>query len=376
MVGGILTEKRNFVGNPMRNYLTNMLLWAIILMAISACNPTQDDVTSAPTLETYPNDTPTPISLGTATFTASPVSTVTPAPAVPCFVTYYDPFAFLPDSLRLLVRADMGVQQFNLQTMKTEKFIQAPSIIDGPAVALSPDGNTMAWAFQSGEIQEVRMSGDEQTYTIQSGQQSPLKLEFSPTRDRLYSSSHDGTVQFWDLQGGQKDMYGNYGELTNIGVSLDGSLIAVVPADGPVTLVNADNFVLVRELSGSGGYDTSDVAFSPDGQYLAADLGTGLYIWRISDGAELLGADNPIFSMAVTYSPDGKYLAYSDINNIVLSSPDGSQKIHTLEGHQLPVFELLFSPDSSTLVSADDMEMRVWRVEDGELLAIGKSSCP
>ena len=80
--------------------------------------------------------------------------------------------------------------------------------------------------------------------------------------------------------------------------------------------------------------------------------------------------------MAVTYSPDGKYLAYSDINNVVLSSPDGSQKILSLEGHQSPIFELLFSPDSSILVSADDMDIRVWRGKDGELLAIGKRGGP
>ena len=355
--------------------MTLVIFLIAISLVASACNPTPVVITLAPTLTASPSDTPAPTSPATAIATVAPVPSDTPTPEVPCFVTYYDPFAFLPDSLRLLVRADMGVQQFNLQIMKSEKFIQAPNIIDGPAVALFPDG-ILAWAFESGEIQEIYLSGSKQTYTIQSGQESPLKLEFSPTEDRLYSSSHDGTVQFWDLQGHQKDMYGNYGELVNIGVSPDGSMMAIIPYDGPVTLVYADNFVLVKELGGSGGYDTSDVSFSPDGRYLAADLATGLYIWRISDGKELLGANNPIYSMAVTYSPDGKYLAYSDINNVVLSSPDGSQKIRTLEGHQMPIFELLFSPGGSTLVSADDMDIRVWRVEDGELLAIGKRECP
>jgi WD40 repeat protein len=270
----------------------------------------------------------------------------------------------------------MGVQIFNLQTMQIERFISASSIIDGPAVALSPDGTTIAWAFPSGEIQEINLTGDQPTYTISSEQETPLKLEFSPTQDTLYSSSHDGNVWFWNLQGGQKDMYGNYGELSNIGVSPDGSMLALVLADGPVTLVNADNFVLVKELGGTGGYDTSDAVFSPDGKYLAADLATGLFVWKVSDGIELLDADQPIFSMAVAYSPDGKYLAYSDINNLVISSPDGRQIIRTFEGHQAPIFEVLFSPDSSLLVSADDMDIRVWRVADGNLLAIGKRSCP
>ncbi len=355
----------------------------LLILAIAGCRPSPLPTagTSPATLSPQQKYTDAPSSsIPTLTNTPAPtdtqVSTDELANSVPCFVTYYDPFAFLPDSLSLLVRADMGAQIFNLQTMKRERFIQALSIIDGPAVALSPDGTTLAWAFSNGEIQEISLTGDEPTYTIHSEQETPLKLEFSPSKDTLYSSSHDGNVWFWDLQGGQKDMYGNYGELSNIGVSPDGSMLALVPADGPVTLVNADNFVLVKELGGTGGYDTSDAVFSPDGKYLAADLATGLFVWKVSDGTELVGADQPIYSMAVAYSPDGKFMAYAESNNLVISSPDGQQVIRTLEGHQAPIFEVLFSPDNSLLVSADDVDIRVWRVADGRLLAIGKRACP
>ena len=367
--------------NELKKHLTTAFLINFIMLWISACIPTSVPITSPATLPPQLKVTDAPTSSSIPTLANTPladtqVSTDDSSPAVPCFVTYYDPFAFLPDSLNLLVRADMGVQIFNLQTMKTERFVQALSIIDGPAVALSPDGTTLAWAFPNGEIQEISLTGVEPTYTIHSEQETPLKLEFSPTKDTLYSSSHDGNVWFWNLQGGQKDMYGNYGELSNISVSPDGSMLALVPADGPVTLVNADNFVLVKELGGSGGYDTSDAVFSPDGQYLAADLATGLFVWKVSDGTELVGADQPIYSMAVAYSPDGKFMAYAESNNLVISSPDGGQIIKSLEGHQAPIFEVLFSPDSSLLVSADDVDIRVWRVADGRLLAIGKRACP
>jgi len=63
---------------------------------------------------------------------------------VPCFATFVDPFAFLPDSLSLLVRTDAGVQQFNLQTMQQEQFINSTSNLNGPVVALSPDGEVLA----------------------------------------------------------------------------------------------------------------------------------------------------------------------------------------------------------------------------------------
>ena len=83
--------------------------------------------------------------------------------------------------------------------------------------------------------------------------------------------------------------------------------------------------------------------------------------------------------MAVTYSPDGRVLAYADVdqgNKIFLASPDGSQVIRELEGMQGPVWELFFSPDSSVLAATDGAEIRIWQAESGTLLAIGKTACP
>lgn len=355
-------------------HLTKILFVATIFLLISACSPTPTTIPSTPNLIPYSDETTVTAPPTKAIFTASPVPSVNPYASVPCFETYDDPFAFLPDSMSLLVRGDLGVQQFNLETMQSEKFIQAPNILTGPTVALSL-GGILAWAFDDGTIQLIQLPNLESINKMQSNQTSPIKLEFSASKDMLYSGSSDGWVQFWDLAGNQLNAFRPVNEVMNIAVSPDGNLIAVVPSDGPVQLFNLEDLNLVTVLSGSGGNDTSDVVFSPDGKYLAADLANRLYVWRIADGKELSDADNPIYSMAVVFSPNGKYLAYADINNLILSSPDGSREIRTFQGHQAPIFELIFSPDSTILVSADDMEVRVWRVEDGELMAVGKTEC-
>ena len=343
----------------------------------ASCNPTQSAVSPTPTQAPLPTHTLVPTFPATVTLTQPPLPTDTPTSTVPCFVTYIDPFAFLPDSMSLLIRAETGVQQFNLQSMQQEQFINSPSSLNGPVVALSPDGELVAWALEDGMIQLVRVSDQAMFPSINSGQTSPIKLEFDPAGDRLFSASHDGTLKVWDMDGNPLNGFQpGGGELMNIDLSPDGTMLATITSDGVITLWNADNFKIITGLSGSGGYDTSDVVFSPDGKYIAADLATGLFMWKMPDRKELLGASSAINSMAVTYAPDGSLLAYSDLNHIILSSLDGSQTIRTLEGHQSPIFELIFSPDSSALVSADDMEIRVWRVLDGELLAIGKNTCP
>ena len=83
--------------------------------------------------------------------------------------------------------------------------------------------------------------------------------------------------------------------------------------------------------------------------------------------------------MAVAFSPDGQYLAYSNIddsNKVVLAAPHTGQFIRVIDQMQSPVWELFFSPDSSLLAVTDGVEIHVWRVEDGTLLSVGKNNCP
>jgi WD40 repeat protein len=291
----------------------------------------------------------------------------------------------MPDGDRILVRAENGVQIFNLQTMEEEDFLAAPTSLNYPAVALSPDGEILAWALEDFSIQLIRISDKVLLHTLTGHTDIIGKLSFSPNGDRLFSASHDTWVRIWDMEGNLIHAFqppgalGFPNEVLGIGISPDGTMLATIPFDGPVNLWNLKNYELVRELGNSGGYDTSDIAFSPDGQLVASDTATGLFLWKTSDGTELLGGNPGINSMAVAFSPDGRFLAYGETGekfDVVLSSPDGAQKIRTLEGHPAPVGILFFSPDSSLLLSSDWVETRIWRVEDGQLLYIGKSSCP
>jgi WD40 repeat protein len=217
-----------------------------------------------------------------------------------------------------------------------------------------------------------------------------VKLIFSPDGDRLFSASFDTWVRVWDMEGNLVHAFqppgaiGYPNEVLGIGISPDGTMLATIPLDGPVKLWDLKDYELVRKLGSSGGYPTSDISFSPDGQLVACDTANGLFLWQTSDGTELLGGNPGISSMAMTFSPDGRFLAYGTKlvydettveHIIVLSSPDGTQKIRTLE---IPSYIgiVFFSPDSSLLLSSDWNETRIWQVKDGQLLSIGKSSCP
>jgi WD40 repeat protein len=356
------------------------LFIAITLFAllVTACTPPPLIPPASPSLTAAPLPSSTPQPSTTPLPSNTPLPSATPTPAASVFACA--PVAFLPAGDRILGLSGPEVQIFDLATMAEIDLFMAPSNVT--AVALSPDGKTLAWAWGDNTIQLVRLSDHQVLHTLAGHTDQVTKLKFTPDGTRLVSASHDTWVRVWDMDGKEIGAFQPTGALDwpsrvmGAGISPDGKLLATAPEDGPVKLWNLATFTKVAELGGTGAYDTSDVAFSPDGQFVAADLATGLFLWKAADGRALLDNNSQINSMAFAFSPDGRFLAYANLYDVVLSSPDGAQVIRTLEGHTSPVWSLVFSPDSSKLVTSDGVEVRIWQVPDGTLLYTGKSYCP
>jgi len=294
-----------------------------------------------------------------------------------CIETFLEPVAFMPDNQRILVRGESGVQVFDLAAMQEELFLESLTKPIRPNVALARNGETLAWALEDNAIQLIRVEDNSIIYTANIHSGPVTKLKFSPDGSSLLSASHDGWVK--ELNGDGEivnEFQPGGGEILGLGLSADGTLFATLPFDGPVMVWNRDSYQMAAELGGTGGFNTSDVAFSTNGKYIAADLATGLSIWDIADQSLLWDGVN---SMAFAFSPAEDILAYSDINknnDIILRSPVGKQVLKELSGHQGPVWKLIFSPDGQLLASTDGIDLRIWRVVDGELLFIGRSDCP
>lgn len=351
----------------MKIYLIPMLFAALFCLSISSCQQVKavdsNLQLATSTLDNQPQ------------LTSSDLSSNMDQPV--CFETSLAPITFLPDSQRILLRAERGVRVFNIFTMQEELFLESPTILTSPAVALSPDGERLAWVLEDNSIQLIRILDKSTIFTANIHSGSITKLRFSPFGVNLFSASHDGWVKELDSQGELVNEFKpGGGEILGIDISADGKTMATIPFDGPVRLWDTANFQMVAELGGTGGYDTSDIAFSSNGQYVAADLATSLAVWDTTTQNLLWDGVN---SIAFAFSPDGSVLAYSDIsegNDIFLTSPDGEQEFKVLSGHQGPVWEMIYSPDGQMLASTDGIDLRIWQVDDNELFAIGKSVCP
>ncbi len=346
----------------MLKQILTIALTLLIVLTLISCQPSPISPSAA---------TPTSFDLPPKTLTAEVTTATDPL----CFRPIdLNPISFTPDNTRLVIRTGSGVQLFNLESMEEERFLESPGTI--VSAALSPDGQIMAWSLEDHSIQLIQVSDGTPLNTLKGHTDLVFKLRFSPKGDRLFSGSHDGSVRIWDINGELVKVIETNGEVLGMGIAPDGTTLAAIPIDGPVKLWDLATYQKISTLGGTGGFDTSDAVFSPDGKYLATDLATGLALWRISDGKSLW--DELKNSLAVAFSPNGKFLAYADVakNAIVLSSPDGAQIIRTLEGMRGIVWELFFSPDSAMLAATDDGEIRIWQAETGQLLYIGKVSCP
>ncbi len=121
------------------------------------------------------------------------------------------------------------------------------------------------------------------------------------------------------------------------------------------------------------------VTFSPDGAFVAAAGYHEINLWKVDDsalGRRLRGVSERIYDVA--YSPDGKWLATASGDpgqygaaKLWIAEPDGGGKpVRDLVESGDSVFAVAFSPDSKLVAAAGaDRAIRVWEVETGKLVA-------
>ncbi len=162
-----------------------------------------------------------------------------------------------------------------------------------------------------------------------------------------------------------------FSSIFSVAFSPDGQLLAAGSVNGEVRVWQVADYRQVMALSGHQGWVWS-VAFSLDGALLASGGEDRIVrIWQVSTGqclTMLHGHTNWIRS--VTFSPDGSRLASSsDDGTVRVWEVSTGECLTTLQGHAGRVWSVAFSPDGARLASGSDERMvRVWEVSTGECL--------
>jgi WD40 repeat protein len=230
-------------------------------------------------------------------------------------------------------------------------------------VVFSPDSQLIASTSANGTLEIWDLQGN-LVSTLTGHNTSVYSVKFSPDGNYLVSGSADQTVRLWDLATNQSTTIADLnGTVYGVDFHPDGQYIAAGSSGGVAGMWDLDGN-WVDSFSGHQGRVNS-VAFSPNGNTLITTSGD-IFLWSLEDKATLNLETGALWNAA--FSPDGKNIWTASIDNDIA-------QVWDLEGKELSRLELpnqrftniVYSPDGQTIVTATyEGDLQVWN-SNGDL---------
>jgi WD40 repeat protein len=320
-----------------------------------------------------------------------------------------------PKQLTTIASTRLGFWESKVWDVATGNELRTTRVSAGPPPSLSPDGKRLAVIIPQTLLTVLNSPASLKIIDVATGKDVALWLPraadsygtpvWSPNGKRLASKSTDNTVTVWDgatadelctLRGQARDtlIFGREGFqryrsntlLDQLSWSPSGNYLATRSAENATVWDVATGRELIQ-LHKAERYDFQSLAWSPDGQHLAAvwnhwlqtpgadDRPTFVKVWDASNGGEVvrLKCSDRNAAIRFAWSADGKRIATAKVDQsgelLKIWDAATGQELRALEGLTGMPHSMAFRPgpdDRLLAVATGDQTVKVWDTVTGK----------
>ncbi|MFO0815774.1 MAG: protein kinase [Gemmatales bacterium] len=244
------------------------------------------------------------------------------------------------------------------------------------SVAFSPDGKNLAVGLRDGEIHIVSLL-DEKAQVVKLAADGDVEirdLAFNHNGTQLISGSYTGQVRLWQVaRRNYKQVHYDRHRIESVAFSPDGQFIAAGSTGGPILLWTASGSRRGRAYRVLSGHakETNRITFSPGGKLLASAGWDGkIRIWEVTEAAPVSLEIQRSGLHSLEVLPDGRHFItaakpadiQSRVGHIAIWDTAGPRVLTTFEARKGGYDALAMRKDGTLVAVAIGREVTLWEL--------------